>query len=567
MNNAFETKQRATELLKETLSIWRQSDQSDYLEGLENDPVFSLLLMAVAYQGNEIDNEIERFREEVFDEFARILTPYEIGHATPASMVVQTALNDNFSDVETTPSTVFHLESHPFIPLFNSRIFNATVGSVVRIDGRRWKVTLDFAHPIKDISGLSFAIEGLEFHDITVSIGNYKLSIIKPWDYSELPFNDCFSPLNIFYNRQQTSNYSMLPMDLFARHNVRMFFVDKHCVNHLKIIETEHVELIFEFSGISDNFLFDKSHFLLNTMVLINASLHEVTLSSSRPFARIAGFTDVSDSAANNRQFLHLVQPKELQFHANTELEVRRTATERFNQGSLVKLLNCILNKYHSDFYAFQELKGMESDKMIYNLNKAIRALSDAAKENNQRNVPGVYLLLKNNSLIQNKDLNLSVTYLTTSGAAINSILTNSELQVESSFDKSSTKIISTPIQGTDEITGNTNIQSLLRYFMLSGDRIVTPADIKAFCHKELITRYELDKEMIRRIVVSQRQTNDRRDCGHVILVEIILTDNPFVKRNFGSSIPTMEILMQKMMEIRSSGIYPINVHITIENL
>ena len=34
MNNAFEIKKRAAELLKEALSIWRQSDQSDYLEEL-----------------------------------------------------------------------------------------------------------------------------------------------------------------------------------------------------------------------------------------------------------------------------------------------------------------------------------------------------------------------------------------------------------------------------------------------------------------------------------------------------------------------------------------------------
>ena len=41
----FETRQRANEIQKETLAIWRQSDQSDYLEGIENDPIFSLLMM------------------------------------------------------------------------------------------------------------------------------------------------------------------------------------------------------------------------------------------------------------------------------------------------------------------------------------------------------------------------------------------------------------------------------------------------------------------------------------------------------------------------------------------
>jgi len=55
----FETRQRANDLLKEAIAIWRQSDQSNRLEGIEDDPVFSLLMMALAYQANEADSEIE----------------------------------------------------------------------------------------------------------------------------------------------------------------------------------------------------------------------------------------------------------------------------------------------------------------------------------------------------------------------------------------------------------------------------------------------------------------------------------------------------------------------------
>ena len=40
----FETRQRAEELIHEAINIWRQSDMNDSLEGLEKDPVFSLLM-------------------------------------------------------------------------------------------------------------------------------------------------------------------------------------------------------------------------------------------------------------------------------------------------------------------------------------------------------------------------------------------------------------------------------------------------------------------------------------------------------------------------------------------
>ena len=562
MNNIFETRQRTAELLKEAITLWRQSDQSDYLEGLENDPVFTLLMMAVAYQGNEIDNEIERLKTETLDEFARQLAPYEMGHATPASLVVHTALNDGVTELETGPNTVFHLGSHPFISLMKTRVLNVKVGSVVRIDGRRWRVTLEFPQPVKDLSRFAFTINGLQFHDLNITLDRHTLPLIKPWDCSELPFNDCFSPLHILYNRQQVSSFSMLPMELFARHNVRMYCVDSR--PSAPTLDSERLELVFEFSGITDSFAFDKSNLLLNTLVLVNAEQHEVTLSSRKPFARLAGLSDGSENLSS-RQFLHLFQPSENQRFRDTELEVRRMNVERFNQGGLVKLLYCILNKYHSDFYAFQELKAMGTDKNIYNLQNAIQTLADAASEDNQRNAPGVYLLLKNRSLVHNNDFSLSVQYLTTAGASINTSLKDLDtLQSPAGFDETATQVIATPVQGTDEITSDPGIHTMLRYYMLTGDRIVTPADIKTFCYKELQTRYGIEESMVSRMTVSHRQTTDRRDCGYEILTEITIADIPFVNRTFVPQLTTAEILLQKMMEVRSANIYPIRVKIVI---
>ena len=77
----FETKQRADELIQEAISIWRQSDMNDFLEGLENDPVLSLLMTALAYQMNELVSDLELMKTEVIEEYAHLLTPYEIGHA------------------------------------------------------------------------------------------------------------------------------------------------------------------------------------------------------------------------------------------------------------------------------------------------------------------------------------------------------------------------------------------------------------------------------------------------------------------------------------------------------
>ena len=70
----YSTRQRATDLLNETLSIWQKGDHIDQLEGLAKDPVFSLLMTALAYRANEMDGEVERLRQDVLEEFAK--TPY-----------------------------------------------------------------------------------------------------------------------------------------------------------------------------------------------------------------------------------------------------------------------------------------------------------------------------------------------------------------------------------------------------------------------------------------------------------------------------------------------------------
>ena len=95
----FETRQRADELMREAINIWRQSDMNDFLEGLETDPVLSLMLTALAYQMNEAVGDMEMLKTEVLEEYAYLLTPYEVGHAVPATAVIETALQDTIPEM------------------------------------------------------------------------------------------------------------------------------------------------------------------------------------------------------------------------------------------------------------------------------------------------------------------------------------------------------------------------------------------------------------------------------------------------------------------------------------
>ena len=91
--------------MREAINIWRQSDMNDFLEGLETDPVLSLMLTALAYQMNEAVGDMEMLKTEVLEEYAHLLTPYEVGHAVPATVVLETALQDSIQEIELTPQS------------------------------------------------------------------------------------------------------------------------------------------------------------------------------------------------------------------------------------------------------------------------------------------------------------------------------------------------------------------------------------------------------------------------------------------------------------------------------
>lgn len=562
---SIETRNKADQLLKEALSIWRQSDQADYLEDIEKDPVFSLLMMALAYQSNEVDGEVERLKSEVLEDFTKLLTPYEMGHATPATAVVAAQLQNSMPEITLGENTVFRLGGeHPFLPLLATRVLHADVHSVVRLDGRRWKVTLDFGLPVKDLSNFAFAMTAPDFQDVTLTIKGQVIPLIKPWQYADLPLAPYFSIGAVTYNQGQVYNASLLPMDLFARQNTRIFCFDGNTVLPK---ECESLDLVLEFSGIGDGFVFDKSCLVLNPILLVNAQMHEATLSSASPVVRLTGSAqDSEEKNLSDRQFLHLVRPLDSQLFDKTELEVRGVAGDRFNTAGLHRLLGSLITRYRSDYYAFLHLKGNSADSDILHLEEALTHLSSEVQKDSDNNVSGVYLLPRDHTQARQKDFSLTVKYLTTAGATINSQLTqNASFTAPSGFAATELKMLSIPVPGTDEVKDEPVMGSLLRYQLLTDDRLVTMADIKLFCQKELLQRYGIGNDIIRRIRVDRRLQQGNHGCGYEILVEITLTGDSFVRRNFADKRATAETLLQKMMEVRSANIYPIRVNINIE--
>ena len=562
----FETRQRAEEFMKDAAKVWLQSNQSEHLEGLEEDPAFSLFMTALAYQANEVDSDIEQLKTETLSEFARMLVPYDLGHALPATAVISASLSTAIASQELDAQSVFTLadSAFRFIPLLKTTVFNCETKSVERLDARCWKVTLAFRAPISNLSGMSFLIRNPMFNDVKVSVRGHSLPLIKPWEYANLPLSDCFSLDTMLYNRSLVYQASSVWFDLFARQNIRLFYVDSHDASAFIPFETDTLVLHFEFSGIQDNFLFDRTQIVFNCLPLVNVEVHSVTLSATSPIARIAGTGKVpGDEESGKQQFLHLVPPSDIQIYKEEPITVRRVAADRFNLGSLLKLSNCLFNKYTSDFYAFQSLLNLRNGKAIYQLYDSLKSIVDEVNRMSESAPAGIYVMLKNYPYLRDKNISLEIRYLTTSGSQVNASLNSKSLfNVPPGLEPAGSLIVAEPILGADEVQGLDAETCLARYYMITNDRLVTPADIKIFCYKELMTRYGISEDMVKHIKVWNRRNAGRWHCGYEIIVDILLIDNSFIKRNFIEKIPQVELLLQKMIEVRSTNIFPVQINL-----
>lgn len=558
----FATGELAKELQKEATAIWRMGSNEDNFEGLENDPVVSLLMTALAYQEYTADNELSRLKDEVLEDFSRMLIPYELCHAKPASVLVQTNTEENVNMVSLHAHTTFSLSEskYNFMPLLETTVYNAKVDSIVRLDARRWKVSIDFKEEISSLEGFSFLVNNNSFKDLNISIAGKRISLVKPWHYANLPLSACFSIDSMLYNETLAFDATTTWFDLFAEQNKRMFVVEKYASDNIFACPVDKIDLVFEFMGMSDDFVFDKSQLIINTVLLVNTSERSATISVNNPIVRIA---DEDENASE--KLLHLMRPSAEQMYKNISFTLRRSAIERFNSDNLLKLLHCLIDKYSTDYYAFMQIDRYKNGLEVSRLYQWLVNLAKYLEESPIEMSSGVYLLLKKGKENIAEDESLTLNYLTTQGAAVNQYLSvRSVFNVPVGLSGQDTIVVAEPVLGVDEAVG-TNIQnSMLRYYMVTNNRLVTPADIKMFCYNELLRRYNIDSSIIRNIIVKNVIYSEIGHCGFETKVEILMIDDVFVKRSLAGKINEVELILQKMIEVRSSFVYPVQVNIRI---
>lgn len=556
-NNYIEIRQRTEELMRQAYLIWQSSDYAEHLEQLDEDPVFRMLMTAMAYQFNDIDSHIEFAKHEVMNDFANAFIPCNAEMVRPTTVVVENQTSEGIAEVLLDDSSVFTERSSElqFIPLLKTKVVCAQVGKVVRLDGRRWKISVSFPEGVTNLAGFTFAIKELTFRDFSLTINNKEIPLVKPWNQCDLPFTDAFSYVVRLYNKTPIWNVMSICLEHLALQDLAVFCVADSASMITFPDDTRNLDFVVEFNGIDENFVFEKSKLHLNVNVLVNAKINTVTLTQDKPIAKVPG--------ENGQKFMNLLYPSNDHIVGSHSVSVRKVQADRFNLGSLIRLLNCIVAKFHSDYYAFQLLKQQDGDAIIHNIETLLLKLKQMASSVQMDDLDGVYIFVNDDSGRTFKVVpSLDVRYLSTNGALQEDALgENAVFSTPVGLENSSVHQISKPVLGSDNIFENADYESLTSYYVTTSDRLVTPADIRLFCLYKIRAYFSLDKDAFQEVSVVRQPSNDSF-VGYEICVRIVLANTSLVRKAVGDRLPRLECLIEKSIEVRSVNIYPVKVSI-----
>lgn len=557
-NVYLEVRQRAKELMRQAYLVWRSSDYSEHLEHLVDDPVFEMLMAAMAYEFKAIDSNMEMVKQELIRDFADVFLPNNVDRVLPTTVVVENQAAEGVAEVLLDDGSVFRERSSDlqFIPLLKTRVLRSEVSRIERLDGRRWMVSIAFPEGVTRLDGFTFAIKDLMFRDFSLSVDECELSLVKPWNQYDLPFTEAFSYAVRMYNKTQIWDVMSVCLDLLAEQDVFLFSIADPTSKITFAEGTKMLNFVVEFKGIDEDFVFDKNKLHLNVNVLVNAKVKEVTLTEDRPIAKVPGVRD--------EKFLYLLPPATDQIRSSASVEVRRVEGDRFNSDSLLKLLDCLVMKFRSDYYAFSLLKQQDGDMIVHSIESLLNKLRNEGLGGRNERSDDVYVFRRNEGeKFFGGEVSTDIRYLSTNGALADGVLRGDVFfAAPAGLEVAEVRAVSEPVIGTDNRRDGADYGLLTAYYVKTSDRLVTLSDIKLFVLQSLMERLSLTRECFSEISVV-RQRAEGSPVGYEICVTVRLVDSTLVRKAVGDRIARLECLIEKLIEVRNVNIYPIRVKIT----
>ena len=561
-------------LLQKVLDSWKREGKWDGnnpnspFYGFEKDPLLRILLTAFVYQTNGLKADIQNIEKDLVGDFQNAILPYQLTQAIPAFTMIKTAKNQaDKSDVFCDESTTFLVkkeslrvkEYFPFHPLFRSKIIGMTVNGVTKIASDKWNVNIDVNDTNADLSYFGFMVNGLKYSDLNVYWNNEKLPLIKPWEYDRFPKTSWFTNANAAFNKSLLFGDETRWHDLWSELNVNYYMV---APTFHRPIDSDMINFVFEFVGMSKPFNFEAENVTFNCFPALNVIKKDFQLTNNEPIVKLAIEPEYDEDENSNVQvvssalsennhpdfFMNLVKGPNSSLEDWDKVSLRRFGCERFNLDELVRLGNQLLARYESDFYAFQKIHKMQNTDKVRRLDIVLKDVIGVIT-NTSTPKTGIYAILKKGKV--EVPTSLQLTALFTDGAYSNDIDMFSDVTPPKSLDKKETRMLFKTFGGKDEIIDKDEKNMLARYYARTNDRIVTRADIKAYCFRYFAQNGFGDALLD---VTSVIERNEGMATQRVSLQ----LKNDFVRNR--EDIPMLVDRLKNLIQVRSVNLIPVVV-------
>ena len=541
MDKSLEYHRKA--LLHEALEMWEEKGE---LREIEKDPVINLLFSALAYQSHTISQEIAAYRELTISEFRNKMIPYHLIKPFPAYGMMQSTIKDIASS-KTETLTTFRIDENcifefgktktPFVPLFNTNIINATItDKKIDQENNSIQLTLSSNDIIENFAGVAFFVEGVDpVQDIEIIMDNQPLPLIKPDDYDNLPFTDWFQNhfTTVEENQIQLGCFDYW-QELFLKQQVQLYIVGDY--NTGKIVN-RNLSPVFtiRFKNMLHPDSLRYCNININCFPVVNVMKQAAYLTDDEPIKKLS-----TDSSA----FLNLLFDKNADNHSDNFF-IRHFGVERYSQKELVYQLYDLFNRFISDYYAFKDIEELKKGDKMENLYKMFKDLLPVIKKEYDNIHPSVYAILKLNDKLAPTGVKTQINYLITNGESANGFKKGEKpVSVNPFLHKEQTMLYTETSGGRNEERNEDALNHLVRYNLLTKDRLVTSSDLKAFCYREL-------QNKIRNITITK--TNEQINITIQLKEDIRLT---------AEEIKYYEMLLQQKIIVRSLHCIPIQVKI-----
>lgn len=518
------------EVIDRAISLWEKNKKEDRFQDMENDPVVNLLLKALAHQSYLIQNDMEHYEENMLHNLRDRIVPHHLTQPVPAFSIVQAKLKKEVEPIIVDENYKFEFknnkEEYHFTPLLTTKIINAEVRNV-KYDGEANTLfcTLKSDKEIRDMSGVSFYFdtdEPVESVKIVERNSEVEMPIIKPNQYNELPFTAWFNNNHWFLNENfhLFGNYDYW-QKIFLEKNANIYYIDNYDTNKIYFNNSPEVNLAIVFKrSMNGEDLQPK----INCIPIVQVSKNDIKLDKNNPIRKLVG---------KNKEdvFLNLLcdsGEKDIEEYTNKFI-IRQFGVERYNPQMLLEQLREIERRYISDYYAFQDIG--RYDFSIDKKDNAVKTLQDVLREviakmtdkleENEQSIKGNH----HYAVLQNEiHESVFINYLTTSGDKANEIKKDVKVKTSPLFDA---ELLMDTQGGRNAITDESQKEDIAKYYFQTKDKLVTIADVRAFCYKEL------ESKNIEKI-------NIEKQCNTLIIKAIL-------KENHNIEDKQIEILKRKL--------------------